>query len=286
MTSSSFKEKTVRAKSIAIHQFMCSIELTQHAATHSVQKHFTVTEENANYFIVMMRMKLQRQGPNDILNMDQMHIPYSYHSDKMLEAIGSKSVQQRSSTSETKCITIATTVTVSGKMLTPFLIFKGARNGRIARVFVMFPVKGKYACHQKAWMDKEMMNVWIDVILQLWRDQHDANNPSIQPSLLILDAYRVHQMGLVLNRIQSMGIEIIHIPEGCTYLYHHIDVRINKPIKTCLCEKWEDWMTGGEGIQDGVAKEPSRKVVVQWLFETYTTMPETIGRNAWMNNGF
>jgi hypothetical protein len=83
-----------------------------------------------------------------------------------------------------------------------------------------------------------------------------------------------------------MGIEVIHILAGCTYLCQPIDVKINKPIKTRLREKGEDWMTDGEGIQDGVAKETSHKVVVKWLVETYTTMRGTIVRNAWMNNGF
>ena len=45
-------------------------------------------------------------------------------------------------------------------------------------------------------------------------------------------------------------------------------------------------MTDGEGIVDSVAKEPFHKVVAEWLVKTYTTMPETIGRNAWMSNGF
>jgi hypothetical protein len=59
----SFKEKTVRAKAIAIHQFTCSIGLTQHAATHTVQKHFAVAEDDAKDFIAIMRMKLQGQNP-------------------------------------------------------------------------------------------------------------------------------------------------------------------------------------------------------------------------------
>ena len=100
----------------------------------------------------------------------------------------------------------------------------------------MFPVKGKYACQPKAWMDEEMMNEGIDVVLQLWKDQRNANNPSIQLPILILDAYHVHQMGSVMNRIQSMGIEVLHIPAGCTHLYQPIDVRIIKPIKTRLRE--------------------------------------------------
>ena len=103
----SFKDKTVRAKAIAIHWFTCSIGLTQCTATHTAQKHFTVTEDDAKDFIAMMSIKLQGRDPNDLLNMDQTPIPYSFHSNKMLKEIWSKSVQQRSSTSETKHITLA-----------------------------------------------------------------------------------------------------------------------------------------------------------------------------------
>jgi hypothetical protein len=45
-------------------------------------------------------------------------------------------------------------------------------------------------------------------------------------------------------------------------------------------------MTDGEGIEDGVVKKLSCKVVAKWRAETYTTMLETIGRNTWMKNGF
>jgi hypothetical protein len=41
-------------------------------------------------------------------------------------------------------------------------------------------------------------------------------------------------MGLAVKQIQAMGIEVIHIPAGCTYLCQPIDVGINKPIKKRL----------------------------------------------------
>ena len=50
-----------------------------------------------------------------------------------------------------------------------------------------------------------------------------------------------------------MGIEIIHIPAECTYLYQPINVGINKPIKKRLTELWEDWMMDGAGIMNGIA---------------------------------
>ena len=76
----------------------------------------------------------------------------------------------------------------------------------------------------------------------------------MHPPIIILDAYRVHQMGLVVNRIQMMGIEVIHIPAGCTYLCQPIKVGINKPIKCGLHAKWEEWMVDGDGIVNGQAK--------------------------------
>ena len=81
------------------------------------------------------------------------------------------------------------------------------------------------------------MNKWIDVVLQPWKANRDENNPSVEPPILILDAYRVHQMGSVVNWIQSNGIEVVHIPAGCTYLCQPIDVGINKPIKSRLRQK-------------------------------------------------
>jgi len=137
-----------------------------------------------------------------------------------------------------KHVTLATTVTASGKMLVPFVIFKGKPQGWIAlREFGTHPDAGRYACQEKAWMDESKMNKWIDAILQWWKVNSDKNNPSAEPPILILDAYHVHQMGLVVNRIQSMRIEVVHIPAGCMYLCQPIDVGINKPIKSHLCQK-------------------------------------------------
>ena len=85
----------------------------------------------------------------------------------------------------------------------------------------------------------------------------------MQPLIIILDAYRVHQMGSVVNHIQMMGIEVIHIPAGCTYLCQPIDVGINKPIKCGLRDRWEQWMVDGDGIVNGEAREPSRKMVAE-----------------------
>ena len=92
-------------------------------------------------------------------------------------------------------------------------------------------------------MDEVMMNKWIDQVLIPWKNSRE---PGAVP-LLVLEAYRVHMMGSVVNRIQSLGIEVQHI----------VDVGINRPTKKEMTKQWEEWMVNGGGVTEGVAKMPS-----------------------------
>jgi hypothetical protein len=97
--------------------------------------------------------------------------------------------------------------------------------------FGSYPNGGKYFGQEKALMNEEKTHEWIDVVLAPWKAAWDEKNTSCDPPLLIGSDYRVHQMGSVVNQIQSMGIEVVHIPAGCRYLCQP-DVGIDKPIKS------------------------------------------------------
>jgi len=101
-------------------------------ATHTAQKHYKETENEARDFIAMMRERTIDRNKEDIINMDQTPIAYSFHSRKTLETKGTKTIQVRASTTDTKRVSVAVTATARGKMLPPFMVFKGAPNGRIA----------------------------------------------------------------------------------------------------------------------------------------------------------
>ena len=104
-------------------------------------------------------------------------------------------------------------------------------------------------------MDESMMLLWIELCISPWKD---TLPPQAVP-LLILDSFCVHMMGPIVAKIQSMGFEVQHIPGGCTYLCHPIDVGMNKPIKNLVAEQWEDWVDK-EGIREGrEMKTPSRE---------------------------
>ncbi len=57
-------------------------------------------------------------------------------------------------------------------------------------------------------------------------------------------------------------------------------------IKYGMCEKWEDWMLEREGIVNGAEKEPSRKLVMEWLVDVCSNNPGQMVRNAWMKKGY
>ena len=74
-------------------------------------------------------------------------------------------------------------------------------------------------------------------------------------------------MGLVVDHIRGIVIQVVQIPVDCTYLCQPIDVGINNNIKTRLHELCDVWIADRERIGDLSAKEPSCRIVVEWLIQ-------------------
>ena len=85
-----FQDRTAAAQEQVIRRFTKHIGLTQHVATHTAQKHYEETEDNAKDFITMMKERMANRNKDDILNMDQTSIDYSFHAKKTSEVKGSK----------------------------------------------------------------------------------------------------------------------------------------------------------------------------------------------------
>ena len=105
--------------------------------------------------VICPKLQLQCQNKAFVSNVDQTPIPFTFNSKTTLEVVGARTVHVRRSTNDTKGATAAITVTVSGKMLPPLLVFKGTKNGRIVKKeFPTFDKSMYYACQENAWMDK------------------------------------------------------------------------------------------------------------------------------------
>jgi len=133
-------------------------------------------------------------------------------------------------------------------------------------------------------MDEGVMIAWVDEILK----PYVANAHEHIIHLLILDSYRCHMMGLVVQRIQELGIEVRHIPGGCTKLCQPVDVGFNKPFKDRMRKQWLSWMID-EGIIHGTTTPPSSRCdVAGWVDCAMEEMKreERIIKNAWRKTGY
>ena len=163
--------------------------------------------------------------------MDQSPALSSMESKTMLELAGLKTVHMLSSTSDTKRATVAVTVTASGHQLPLTVIFKGEPGGRIEREEIpQYPAGPLYVMQKKAWMDEAVMLQWVDKVLSPYIN----TQPVHVVLVLLLDLYRCHMMGTVVEKINDLGVEVHHIPGGCTGLCQPIDVGYNRPFKCRL----------------------------------------------------
>ena len=95
---------------------------------------------------------------------------------------------------------------------------------KVQREFPTYPQGIIYACQDNAWMDERVMLMWVNMVLK----QYVGTAPQNMVPLLFLDSYCCHMMNSVVNVIQDLGVEVEHIPGGCTSLCQPVDFGINR----------------------------------------------------------
>ncbi len=128
------------------------------------------------------------------------------------------------------------------------------------------------------------MMLWADQILSPYFVVNPPP-PGIQP-VILLDVYRCHMMALVITKISKLGIEVIHIPGGCTGLCQLLDIGVNKPFKHCVRDLWEEWMTDMLD-KEGKICDAMRKEVTEWTDIVYwQMMGSKILKIEWPKTGY
>ena len=284
--SAEFKAKTLEARYSAVRRFIRAHSFVYRMGTHVAQRDPEEVRTEASDYMNSVRPLVE--GPHRdkrfILNMDQTPVYFSMCPKKTLEIVGVSTVHIRSSTSDTKRATVAVTIAADGTVLPAVVVFKGKPGGRIeTKEFSTYPPNNQYHCQDAAWMDETVMLAWVVGPLKAYVEQA----PDGIIPLLILDSYRCHMMSSVVHRIQEMGVEVLHIPGGCTSLCQPVDVGFNKPFKDRIRRLWTTWMIE-EGLNSGTTTAPSRERVAKWIDEVLTEMKSEnkIVTNAWMKTGY
>ena len=279
-----FRRKTERSQDQILRRFIAANGITHRIHTHQSQEcHVTVQNEARNWIENVFRpiLALPNRDPRFIINMDQTPVFFSMLPRTTLEAVGARTVNVRVCKNASARITAAVSVTASGDMLSPFLVFKGKPGGRIEkREFPTFHPGGIYCAQSKAWFDESTTLLWIDKVLKPFV----ATAPDgIQP-LLFLDSYPCHKMNSVKNAIEDLGVRVEYIPGGCTGLCQPVDVGIGKPLKHHVRNLWQDWSNEqGHHVR---MDAPSRKPIARWVTATLQQLPVELIKNSWRHQPY
>ena len=163
-------------------------------------------------------------------NMDETPVYFDLVPGKTINQVGAKSCIIRSTGAEKRHITAVLTVTADGTMLPPMIIFKGKRCLKLTAP------EGVLICvQQKAWMDAELMEQYLEHIWQPYVEKTaDELGLPDHNALLTLDSFKAHTTEEFEKKMEDQGTTYCVIPGGCKSKLQPLDVLINKLYKQIL----------------------------------------------------
>ena len=201
--------------------------LTLRRVTHKSQRDSICDEDDALRWLETVRgpVNAPNQDKAYVINMDQTPFYFSLGSGVTLDMVGKATILGKESEGRKRRATVTLSVTASGEKLRPMVIFKGKEGGDIkSRELANSPYKEDLflACQPNAYQDENNMLRWIDEVIGPHLQQKAAGAPVI----LFLDAFLAHHCQAVHDKLGAMGVRVIKIPEGCTWLVQPVDVGI------------------------------------------------------------
>jgi hypothetical protein len=151
-----FLEKSSTARLMCISRFLSANNLVHRVATHTAQRPPDEVHKDAKSHLVLAVPKCMgpTRDPRFVLNMDQTNSKFGNSPRHTIDQRGAHTINMHTGTDNSKNCTVALTMSASGKMLTPMVVYKGTRHGHIATHEIRdHPQEMKYAMQPKAWFD-------------------------------------------------------------------------------------------------------------------------------------
>ena len=112
-------------------------------------------------------------------------------------------------------------------------------------------------------------------------------NPTGERSLLVWDSFRAHLTESVKEALQRRSIDVAVISGGLTPVLQPLDKCLKKPFKENMRRKCLSWMVTGpfEFTPAGKKKAPSRNLVLRWIKQSWSEIPEEMVRKSFLTCG-
>ena len=119
---------------MCVLRFLAADNLVHRFATPTAQHPPDEVHKDAKSHLVLAVPKCMgpTRNPRFILNMDQTNSKFGNSPGHTTNQRGACTINMRTGTNDSKRCTVALTVSASGEILTPIVVYKGARNSHIA----------------------------------------------------------------------------------------------------------------------------------------------------------
>ena len=121
-------EKSVASAKICISRFLVKHNLTHRVITHKAHHSETLAKElKALKFLeyIHPHMADGSRHPDYIINMDQTPVWHAMDSSRTIDRVGVRNVSMRTSNNDSKRVTVAVSITASGRRVKTMVVFKG-----------------------------------------------------------------------------------------------------------------------------------------------------------------
>ena len=174
--------------------------------------------------------------PSMAINLDQTGVKIIPVSDWTLEVQGSKQVDLVA-LDDKREITGLLPITLSGKLLSPQIIYKGTTHRCHPNVAI--PTRWHVTHSQNHWSILDTMLEYVDEILcpYMTEQRKLLNLESDATGLCIFDVFACHRCPQFLKKLHDCGIKHVFVPAGCTGLLQPLDISVRSALTEVMLWK-------------------------------------------------
>ena len=187
---------------------------------------------------------------------------------------GSKAVEVNFTNSDKLRFTGVACVSSTGEKLQMSAIFRLTKAGNIPpELRDPFTHEVQVYCADKGSMTSELMEMWLDDVLEPYLDDNGGGEGD-EYALLLMDPAKPHLTENVRRRCRELNVDLAIMPASTTWKYQMVDVVVNKPFKDGIYEEWANWMLN-KNDELGLTKaknrrHPTRPNVLDWVQASWT----------------
>lgn len=216
-----------------------------------------------------------------VVNMDETGCYFDTDITTTICEKGSKSINIIGIKNNSHC-TVFLAVAIDGSKLKPLIVFKGKRDGPVAKSMAKQKDNRVYACCQeKAYCDSLVMEVWIKHCLAPFYEKKSTG-------LLMMDNFTAHNTASVKKLTASLGVMSVRLPPNMTSKLQILDVGINKPFKSymkarynlLICRKMDLML---DESRDNII---TRETMIKWVADSWDEVKHSAITNTSRHIGF